>query len=247
MNIFKTTKKKTNTNTENDKPPSALDTQATSASRNPSSRSPEKSSSPTKKDKASASSSNLGDKDRSRHSRTDSPQTSPKKSSKPPNPKRNSKYDPKNEHPLNLPPEELRRLSAMSVASEQHPQPSAGGGDPMDTSRDFTSSPPPTSPLSSSAQSMPGGFPQPNGSAPKTNGAAKKEEDAAPRPPPHRTPTSPPPQKNPTAPPPADPVAAEKFKSDGNKFFKAKDYPQAIREYTRGMTNQADGSNMHEI
>ena len=85
---------------------------------------------------------------------------------------------------------------------------------------------------------VPGAFPQQNG---KVNG--EKKEDAAPRPPPHRTPTSPPPAKNPTSPPAPTPADAEAFKASGNKYFKAKDYANAIREYTKGeiyhITNQA--------
>jgi DnaJ family protein C protein 7 len=76
----------------------------------------------------------------------------------------------------------------------------------------------------------------------KVNGAAPAEaESDAPRPPPHRTPTSPPVKKAPT-PPPApvkDTVAAEAYKTSGNKFFKAKEYEKAIQEYSKGNSSPA--------
>jgi DnaJ family protein C protein 7 len=207
-NIFQKTKKKTTD--PDDAPP---DTQSSPRT---ASRSPEKKSS-------SSSSKTPGEKDR--HRRTDSKQHSrrPKQSSPTKSSSRTNshKYDP-DLHPLNLPPEELRRLSAMSVAGEQYPQ-------PPDVDREFTASPTPSSPL------VPGAFPQTSGT--KVSGNSEGSSEAAPRPPPHRTPTSPPPAQNPTkapAPPPAD---AEVFKTNGNKFFKAKDYPSAIREYTKGIIN----------
>jgi DnaJ family protein C protein 7 len=69
------------------------------------------------------------------------------------------------------------------------------------------------------------------------NGASEGNSEPAPRPPPHRTPTSPPPSKNPTNPPAQPPVDPEMYKANGNKFFKAKDYANAIREYTKGIIN----------
>lgn len=231
-NLFKGTKKKTSDADDAPKfsPPNSPrpSTDSRSGSRSPDkkSASPQKTGLP----KPGSHSTTSGTSDK--HRRTDSQHSSRK--SKPPSPtKRNShRYDP-NSHPLNLPPEELRRLSAMSVASEQHPVPPDTNMD-----REFTASPTPSSPMNGS---VPGAFPQPNGSASKVNGDA-------PRPPPHRTPTSPPPSKNPTSPPAANPEAAEAFKANGNKFFKAKDYSAAIREYTKGITNQPDfGEMKHEI
>ncbi|KAF1979405.1 TPR-like protein [Bimuria novae-zelandiae CBS 107.79] len=136
--------------------------------------------------------------------------------------KRSSKYD-RDSHPLNLPPDELRRLSssAMSAMADQ-PTPQ-----PMDIDREPTASPPPSSPAAAQA---PGAFPKANG------------EESRPAPPPHRYTTSPPPEsaKYAATPeestPPAQPptIDAEEYKNAGNKFFKIKDYPAAIREYSRG-------------
>ena len=59
------------------------------------------------------------------------------------------------------------------------------------------------------------------------NGTADKPTqngDAAPAPPPHKTPTTPPPSTE----------DAEAFKAAGNKYFKAGDYTKAIAEYTKG-------------
>lgn len=139
--------------------------------------------------------------------------------------KRSSKYD-RDSHPLNLPPDELRRLStsAMSAMSDQ-PTPQ-----PMDVDREFTSSPAPSSPAAAQA---PAAFPKTNG----VNG-----EETRPAPPPHRYTTSPPPQSAnyaatpEAASPPAQAPAidAEEYKAAGNKFFKIKDYPAAIKEYSKG-------------
>ena len=140
--------------------------------------------------------------------------------------KRSSRYD-RDSHPLNLPPDELRRLSssAMSQMSDQ-PTPQ-----PMDVDREFTSSPTPSSPATAQT---PGGFP-------KTNGA-NGDHEPRPAPPPHRYTTSPPPQSanyaatpEAASPPAQQPtIDAESYKAAGNKFFKIKDYPQAIKEYSKG-------------
>jgi DnaJ family protein C protein 7 len=99
----------------------------------------------------------------------------------------------------------------------------------MDVDRESTSSPAPSSPAAAQA---PGAFPTPNG--------ANTDE---PLPPPHRYTTSPPPEsakyaasKQEAATPPAvqPTVDAELYKTAGNKFFKMKDYPMAIKEYTKG-------------
>jgi DnaJ family protein C protein 7 len=134
--------------------------------------------------------------------------------------KRSSKYD-RDSHPLNLPPDELRRLSssAMSAMADQ-PTPQ-----PMDIDREVTASPPPSSPAAAT---------------PKSNGANGDED--RPAPPPHRYTTSPPPQSATyaatpeAASPPAQlpTIDAEEYKAAGNKFFKIKDYPAAIKEYSKG-------------
>ncbi|KAF9636763.1 Tetratricopeptide TPR-1 [Lasiodiplodia theobromae] len=128
-----------------------------------------------------------------RHRRSDSSPT--KKSAF----SRSQSHDP-DTHPLNLPPEERRRLSALHTKMSEQPQ--STPATPMDVDREATASP----------------SPKPNGNAAETNG-----DNAAPPPPPHRTPTSPP------------PVDAEACKAAGNKFFKAKDYPKAIQEYTKAI------------
>jgi DnaJ homolog subfamily C member 7 len=62
---------------------------------------------------------------------------------------------------------------------------------------------------------------------PQTPGAFQNGmmDERSPTPPPHRSPL----------PPPKPPVDAEACKAAGNKFFKAKDYDRAIKEYTKGM------------
>lgn len=128
--------------------------------------------------------------------------------------KRNStsnKRDPES-HPLNLPPDELRRFSTLSRSSRiQHIM--------DDTEMDGTRSPTPSSP----STNAPGAFPQTNG----TNGDSHEN---APAPPPHKAPASPPPTPQPQAPT----VDAEACKAAGNKFFKAREWQKAISEYTKG-------------
>ena len=65
-----------------------------------------------------------------------------------------------------------------------------------------------------------------------TNGGHEEETPSAvgsPIPPPHKVNPSPPPLCKPE-------VDPEAFKAAGNKFFAAKDYKKAIREYTKGMS-----------
>lgn len=76
---------------------------------------------------------------------------------------------------------------------------------------------------STPAPETPGAFPQSNG----VNGEEHhEEEESGPAPPPHK---SPPPQQ-----PEKPKVDAEACKTQGNKFYKAKQYDKAIDEYTKG-------------
>lgn len=111
----------------------------------------------------------------------------------------------RNSHPLNLPPDQLRRLSALSSMSDPTPM-------------DVDSTP------SSPAQStMLGSF----AATPNANGATNGTNGQAPAPPPHKSP--------PTSPAATLTVEdAEAFKTAGNKFYKAKEYGKAIDEYTKG-------------
>jgi DnaJ homolog subfamily C member 7 len=126
---------------------------------------------------------------------------SPKKSSD----KKKSKPD-LDSHPLNLPPDELRRLSAAMAREE------ARNSTPVDVDNEQSmtngASEPPTP-----SQEAPGAFPEPEADD------VSDREEKSPTPPPHK------------APPKVDP---ESCKAAGNKFFKAKDYDRAIQEYTKG-------------
>lgn len=129
------------------------------------------------------------------------------------------------EHPLNLPPDELRRLSALSTSMSSPRDSREEGGvalhsDPMETTP---------------APETPGAFPQPNG----VNGDHPNDEDQEnrPTPPPHRTTTSPQPQpekSNKPEKPEIREAEAEAFKAAGNKLYKAGQYGSAIDEYTKG-------------
>jgi len=130
--------------------------------------------------------------------------------------KRKSKNQ--DEHPLNLPPEELRRLSARMARDEKR---SSAQMD-VDMSDNASSeaqadsgsnSRPPTP-----GENTPGAFPS---SEAQPNGNNTREDTLSPPPPPHRINTQ----------PKMDPEAA---KAAGNKFFKAKDYGRAVAEYSKG-------------
>lgn len=127
--------------------------------------------------------------------------------------KRKEKED-RNSHPLNLPPEDLRRLSAAIARAE-----SARGSMDVDGSdQNGVTSPPPESPPVTPAMATPGTFPETtNGTAAEVN----NKEGKSPTPPPHRSPMKP-------------AIDAEACKAAGNKFFKAKDYLRAVTEYTKG-------------
>lgn len=117
-------------------------------------------------------------------------------------------------HPLNLPPDELRRrLSAMAAARDESMRSS------MDIDRDTPSSPQETPPASQSD------------SAPtNSNGVQHGDTERSPTPPPHR---SSPPQSQPSD-------GGESFKLAGNKFYKAGDYERAIEEYNKGQLQSPD-------
>jgi DnaJ family protein C protein 7 len=97
----------------------------------------------------------------------------------------------------------------------------------MDVDREHSTSPAPSSPVTAPE-------------APKTNGA--NGDPDRPAPPPHRYTKSPPPPTanyaatTEAAAPPVEPptIDAEEYKAAGNKFFKIKDYPAAIKEYSKG-------------
>ncbi|KAF2125696.1 TPR-like protein [Dothidotthia symphoricarpi CBS 119687] len=148
--------------------------------------------------------------------------------------RRSSKHDTRDSHPLNLPPEERQRLSfAMSSAMADQPLPSpTPTPEPMmDVDREASMSPPPASPTAAQ---------QP----PPANG----EMEGRPAPPPHRYTASPAQQTGsytapevPPLPAEAPTIDAEDYKAAGNKFFKIRDYPAAIREYSKAI--DADSKN----
>lgn len=123
-------------------------------------------------------------------------------------------------HPLNLPPDEReRRRSAMDGPSE---------ASSIDIDQDGITPSVPSSPL----PMTPGAFQEMNGGTYE----GRMSIDTSPVPPPHglNTTSLPSPQLS-QLPQPAPPVIdAEACKSLGNKYFIAKDYTKAIKEYTKG-------------
>ncbi|KAK2608775.1 hypothetical protein QQS21_002632 [Conoideocrella luteorostrata] len=139
----------------------------------------------------------------SRNTRSSRHPTQPSTSSS-----RRSKLDP-DTHPLNLPPEERRRLSKLSNSTMS---------EPMDIDREPANgaSPATSQNQNSSAQS--------NFAVPITNGHHNEE---APAPPPHSS--------NPSSPVPTEQDEADAYKAAGNKFFKDKKFDEAIRQYTEAI------------
>lgn len=142
--------------------------------------------------------------------------------------KKNKNQD---DHPLNLPPEELRRLSARMAKDEKRESMQMDMDVDVDVDSDVQPdagsqiSQPPTP-----GSNAPGAFPSPeqNNSA---NGDSR-EPTKSPTPPPHRVNTQ----------PKIDPEAA---KASGNKYFKNKDYKRAIAEYSKGEIYPCTSSSHH--
>jgi len=137
---------------------------------------------------------------------------------KKPERKKNKNQD---DHPLNLPPEELRRLSARMAKDEKRASTQMNVDVDVDVDSDVQAdagsqiSQPPTP-----GSNAPGAFPSPEQNS--ANGDSREQtKSPTPPPPPHRVNTQ----------PKMDPEAA---KASGNKYFKNKDYKRAITEYSKG-------------
>lgn len=123
------------------------------------------------------------------------------------------------EHPLNLPPDELKRLSARMAKDEKRSSAHMDvdvDSESVQPDVDSQKSQPPT-PGTNPPGAFPSSEPLPNGN----ENANIREQTKSPTPPPHRINTQ----------PKMDPEAA---KAAGNKFFKAKDYGRAVVEYSKG-------------
>ncbi|KAF5129679.1 DnaJ subfamily C member 7 [Metarhizium anisopliae] len=140
-----------------------------------------------------------------RHARLSRHSTEPSSTSS----SRRSKFDP-DTHPLNLPPEERRRLSKLSNSTMS---------DHMDIDREPVNG---ASSPASQPQSNPSA--QANFSVPIPNGTHHND---APAPPPHRS--------NPSSPVPTALDDAEAYKAAGNRFFKDKNYTKAIEQYSKAV------------
>lgn len=138
-----------------------------------------------------------------------------RKKSSPSKKDRKKEKDNRDSHPLNLPPEELRRLSAAMAAQE-------GARNPIDVDSNGPVSSQHAESPATPLKTAPGGFPEnAHGTVNGVNG--DRGDEKSPTPPPHRVPMA---EKS--------TVDAEAAKAAGNKFFKAKDYSRAITEYTKG-------------
>ncbi|KAK4151772.1 hypothetical protein C8A00DRAFT_16871 [Chaetomidium leptoderma] len=197
-------------------------------------RSPTKSSgsrSPTKK----ASSQQRPASPTSRESKPQSPRTSRPFARHPTDAglssSRRKKIDP-DTHPLNLPPEQRKRLSELSAMSARNSmdvdKEPVNGGKPSSPPPAQTQPPPPPPPQQQ--QQRASNPPPPHHTVPVTNGADASAngvaDEAVPTPPPHRS--------QPSSPVRTDAEQAESFKNEGNKFFKAGDYTHAMEFYTKG-------------
>jgi DnaJ homolog subfamily C member 7 len=116
-------------------------------------------------------------------------------------------------HPLNLPPEERKRLSALSRSA-------MSGRNSMDIDQE-----PPVN--GDATPEPPNASAQTNFAVPISNGTNHEENEPAPTPPPHKT--------NPSSPQPTPADEAESYKAAGNRFFKEKNYAKAIEQYSKGL------------
>ncbi|KAH7038189.1 uncharacterized protein B0I36DRAFT_236311 [Microdochium trichocladiopsis] len=173
--------------------------------------------SPPKKPSASPSPAPPSPRDREQASKSRSSRTFGRHSTDPGSSSRRKKAD-LDTHPLNLPPDEYKRLSALSNMSQR------SSFDKMDVDRETASSPPAPGPQASFSvpvtASTNGTKETPKPSKINTNGAG-------PVPPPHKS--------NPSSPVPTTEDEAESYKAAGNKFFKEKDYRNAIIQYTKAI------------
>lgn len=217
--------KKPNSADEEDSDPGLPDSQPSSQPPSPT-KSPAKSSgsrSPTKKAAAPH-------RPASPTLRESKPQSSPRSSrpfarhtTDPGLSSRRKKIDP-DTHPLNLPPEERKRLSQLSAMSARNSM--DVDKEPVNGANPSSPSPQPQRPANPPSHTNSFTVPVTNGTeaaAATTNGVA---DGAGPAPPPHRT--------QPSSPVQTDAEQAESFKNEGNKFFKAGDYTHAIEFYTKG-------------
>ncbi|PVH87041.1 TPR-like protein [Cadophora sp. DSE1049] len=204
MNFFSKSPKKSSKKTSD----SDNDDSASSRSRSPTKKSTTPSSSTSKSSKPSREENYKHGQGSSRSSRSFA-----KANTKTPR----HPYDP-NTHPLNLPPDQLRRLSARASSNMSDP-------DRMDIDSEGPNGAPTSPPPQ---PNMPGAF-----DSPKPNGTPAAPNSEGPVPPPHKS--------NPTSPAAASPPTAEEaeaFKAAGNKFYKAKEYKKAIEEYTKAVEAQ---------
>lgn len=150
---------------------------------------------------------------------------------------RRSKHDP-NTHPLNLPPDEYKRLSALSAMSDR------SSIDKMDVDKETPPNPPSSPPATSQPQAqaqasytVPISSPT-NGTkdAPVKAQAKSPTNGERPAPASRSGPAPPPHGSRPSSPVPTTADEAESYKAAGNKFFKEKDYRNAIIQYTKGKT-----------
>lgn len=138
--------------------------------------------------------------------------------------KKKTKSDP-DTHPLNLPPDQLRKLTLQMARQEAEAEAYANNEsasaekDVPETNNNEFTLPQGTSPPANSSKNAP--EPSPEAAGEGTTNGVNGHDERSPTPPPHRTPP----------PPKVDPEAC---KAAGNKFFKAKDYERAIEEYSKG-------------
>ncbi|KAI3344122.1 hypothetical protein F4824DRAFT_34294 [Ustulina deusta] len=133
---------------------------------------------------------------------------------------RRGKFDP-HTHPLNLHPDEIKRLSALSAAMSER-----SSFDKMDVDKENSAQPPSSPPPPQPQKS----FTVPINSP--TNGSKPEIIGEGPAPPPHRS--------NPSSPVPSDAEQAENYKSLGNKSFKERLYKKAIKEYSQAIELMPD-------
>ncbi|KAI0128909.1 tetratricopeptide, partial [Xylariales sp. AK1849] len=137
---------------------------------------------------------------------------------------RRKKHDP-DTHPLNLHPDEYKRLSALSAMSDR------SSFDKMDVDREPSAAPPSSPPAQQQSQAQ---FTVPISSPTNGNKSPTNGDGEGPVPPPHRS--------HPSSPVPCAADEAEAYKAAGNKFFTEKDYKNAILQYSKALEVIPDSS-----
>ncbi|KAK1750694.1 hypothetical protein QBC47DRAFT_309134 [Echria macrotheca] len=159
---------------------------------------------------------------------------------------RKKKIDP-DTHPLNLPPEQRKRLSAQTLSAAMNDRNSMDvDKEPVNSATARAPTPPqyqqqqasPTKPQPPAHQKPSAPSHSNSFTVPVTNGQDASKNGVAPE----QVPTPPPHRSQPSSPVQTPAEEAENHKNEGNKYFKLKDYGRAIECYTKAVNLQPNSA-----